>query len=341
MELLQVDPKTLVIGQNVRSEPELDEEFEASIKARGVRVPIEARRNAAGELEVVAGQRRTLAAVKKGLETVPVLVDRDDSRDEAGVLIDQISENDRRAALTENDRVKGWEQLAALGVSAVTIAEQSGEKVRRIKTGLSVAANSTASQALAKYPLTIDQAAALIEFADDKTACADLVAAAERGKFEHTLQSLQDRREEKAAAEKLRAELDAAGIPVIDRYSCRYTELKELLTADGKQLTAKNHADCSGRSAYLSPTYSSTKERWRVVHVCTTPGKAGHKAKSGGSMSGTGLSEEEKAERRQARENNKAWRSVLLTEPPSPFGVDSPERWAAWTLSTCSFLKVG
>src|SRR6266545_6682746 len=171
MELLQVDPKTLVLGQNVRSEPELDAEFEASIKARGVRVPIEARRNAAGELEVVAGQRRTLAAVKKGLETVPVLVDRDDSRDEAGVLIDKISENDRRAALTENDRVKGWEQLAALGVSAVTIAEQSGEKVRRIKTGLSVAANSTASRALAKYPLTIDQAAALIEFDDDKTAC--------------------------------------------------------------------------------------------------------------------------------------------------------------------------
>jgi ParB family chromosome partitioning protein len=36
--------------------------------------------------------------------------------------------------------------------------------------------------------------------------------------------------------------------------------------------------------------------------------------------------EARREERRRVIASNKAWTSVLLTEPPSPFGVDSPER---------------
>ncbi|NMH78645.1 ParB N-terminal domain-containing protein [Pseudonocardia xinjiangensis] len=74
-ELLQVDPRQLIIGANVRGTVVLDREFVRSIRDRGVREPIQVRRRADGALVVRKGKRRTLGAIEAGQALVRVLVD--------------------------------------------------------------------------------------------------------------------------------------------------------------------------------------------------------------------------------------------------------------------------
>src|SRR4051812_16036156 len=74
-ELLQADPRELIVGPNVRGQVVLDQGFVRSIRERGVREPIQVRRRAGdGALVVRKGKRRTLVAVEAGLDWVRVLV---------------------------------------------------------------------------------------------------------------------------------------------------------------------------------------------------------------------------------------------------------------------------
>ena len=71
--LEHLDPTTLVIGDNVRDIAGLDPQFLASIAEHGVLQPVTAVRTDDG-IEVRDGQRRTLAARKAKLTTIPVYV---------------------------------------------------------------------------------------------------------------------------------------------------------------------------------------------------------------------------------------------------------------------------
>jgi ParB family chromosome partitioning protein len=74
-ELVHLDPATLVIGANVRTDVHPDApEFAASIKARGVLEVITAYRDTDGDVVVLRGQRRTVVSAEVGTPTgtVPV-----------------------------------------------------------------------------------------------------------------------------------------------------------------------------------------------------------------------------------------------------------------------------
>ena len=58
-ELEHLDPQTLIIGDNVRTDAGLDKDFLASIKLHGVLMPITAVRDDVGNVLVRDGQRRT------------------------------------------------------------------------------------------------------------------------------------------------------------------------------------------------------------------------------------------------------------------------------------------
>ena len=73
-EFTNINPKELVVEVNVRTDVQLSAEFLGSIKRHGVLVPVVARRDETGELRVIAGQRRTLAAAQADLGTIPVRV---------------------------------------------------------------------------------------------------------------------------------------------------------------------------------------------------------------------------------------------------------------------------
>lgn len=142
--LENVDPGDLQIENNVRIEASLTKQFVASIKENGVLVPIVAIRDGDGKLWVRAGQRRTLAAREAGLASVPVYVTNADV-DTATRLVQQITENDQRLALTNTDRVQGIQQLLDTGLSVTKVAKRLAVSPDRVKQSKAVAGSPTAT----------------------------------------------------------------------------------------------------------------------------------------------------------------------------------------------------
>ncbi|MGH3822132.1 MAG: ParB N-terminal domain-containing protein, partial [Pseudonocardiaceae bacterium] len=109
-ELLWVDPRELVIRDNVRTDVALDKGFVADIAERGVRQPIPVRREESGRLVVRTGQRRVLAAIEAGLIRVRVLVEDEALTGERAQaidrILDQLAENEHRSGLGEADEAR-------------------------------------------------------------------------------------------------------------------------------------------------------------------------------------------------------------------------------------------
>jgi ParB/RepB/Spo0J family partition protein len=207
----QVDPATLLVDVNVRTETVADKDFVASVQDLGVLQPIRAVRTTDGSLRVETGHRRTLAALEAGLATVPVLVIADDRTDDAGTverIVRQYAENEHRTGLTTVDRLGVVEQLSLLNVSAAQIAKRTRMKRPEVDQALAVTGSDLAKAASVRYDLTLDQAAAVAEFEDDTETVKALVAAAKSGQFDHVLerarQDRDDTRERAQAATGVR-----------------------------------------------------------------------------------------------------------------------------------------
>lgn len=354
--LEQVDPRVLLLEANVRADARLDKSFVASVRDRGVLVPIVAHR-VGDELRVLHGQRRTFAAVEAGRAVVPVYVvdvpDGDTAR-EVGRIVDQLTENDQRTDLRDSERVAAFEQLAVLGLTATQIARRTHRKVATVRTGLAVAGSEVAAAALDRYDLTLDQAAVLAEFDGDAEAVTALtvVAAKDPGQFAHAAQRLRDKRAAAAARAAMTAELAVAGVTVVPepQHGERATaKLEHLLAADGEnELTAQEHADCPGHAAYLRDRGAWTGTPDVVpVYVCTEWRRQDHQERLGspiaGMTAGGPMSEKQKAERRTVIANNKAWDSARVVRERWLAGFlsrriapkDAPQ-WIAVTLASCA-----
>ena len=161
----QVDPTTLLIDVNIRSDAAIDKDFLASIRDLGVLVPIVAVRTEDGALHVRHGHRRTLAAVEAGLSNVPVIVADGDDVDEAARIVSQWHENEHRTGLSTADKVAAVEQLSLLGLSAAQIVKQTRARKTDVEQALATAGSALAKGAATRYEfLTLDQAAAVAEF---------------------------------------------------------------------------------------------------------------------------------------------------------------------------------
>lgn len=315
-ELVEVDPTTVQIGTNVRLDARLDKAFVASIKARGVLLPIRAYRNADGVIVAVDGQRRTLAAVEAGLASIPAYVSA--SPEDAERIVDQLAANDHRAALTAGEHAAAFEQLAGFGLSAAQIAKRTGHKRAQVDAGLAAVASEQARDALSKHvDLTIDQAAGLAEVDDNPDDVARLLDALPRGQFEHELQRIRDGRAEAQARALLTETLTAAGVAVIDRpgYDDRsHAQLSHLKGGKGG-IDPDEHAQCPGHAAYIVRGYGD--DPVEPVYVCTNWRKHGHQdryASTSSKPKAADMTESEreaaKAERRDVIESNKAWKSA-------------------------------
>lgn len=300
--LEHIDPAQLTIDTNVRADVQLDKAFLASIKEHGVIQPVVAHRTEDGTVHVLYGQRRTLAAIENKLTQMPVYIV--DSLTEADRLAKQVVENDHRQALTEVDRAEAFHQLSLLGVSATQIARQTGSKKTVVDAALKVRANDTATAALAGG-MTLEMAAVIEEFSDDAPAVEQLehVAAQNPQSFNHTAQRIRDDRRRAAEIASMSAEIEAQGLTVVTEnvlyydYKGPMAPIGTLRTADGEPLTI---ADANG--AYIGHNY---KDELNVVFLHTDWKAAGF-TKPGAPRSGA-MTEEEKAERRNVIENNRAW----------------------------------
>ena len=329
---VDLDPRTLLVDVNIRTDARLDKDFVASIKDLGVLVPIIAVRTAAGDVRVRFGHRRTLAAIEADLATVPVEIVGDEATDDAGQIeriLTQHAENAHRTALSDSERIGVIEQLNAFGMSAAQIAKRTKIKRDTVNTALTVAKSDLAKAASDRYDfLTLEQAAAVAEFDDDTDAVKQLILTAQQGHgFLHLVQRLRDEREERVAKQPIIDELVAAGVSVIDRPRWIDTAKRlEQLGVNDDPLTPEAHASCPGHVAWVEEDriYYEREEDdddydyedvYVTVYGCSDPAAYGHvepnaKAKSG-SRNGTQTSKEEaRAERQLVLRNNRAWRSA-------------------------------
>lgn len=307
MTLLSLDPRALVFAANVRTEVSLSREFVASVRERGVLQPVVAYPGEEGPV-VEFGHRRTLAALECGLAQIPVvLVAAPEGVDR---VTDQLVENDQRAGLSTAERVAGWEQLAAFGLSASAIAKRTGAKKTDVTTGLMVAGSELASKAGQRWEfLTLEHTAAIAEFDSDPEAVKAIVAAAKAGRFEHTVQRMRDERTDKETFARARAELVEAGVEVIDRDLVTWPVAR----LDDHGIDAAEHASCPGHAAYLGHSFGIGERVLVAVFVCRDVLAHGHVDTTQAPVGeGRRLSEEEKAARRVAVERNKQWRSATV-----------------------------
>jgi ParB family chromosome partitioning protein len=323
-ELLMLDPKTLLLDGNVRGKVHLPAEFVTSLRQHGVLEPIVAVRTADGGYRVRFGQRRTLAAIKAKLQTVPVSVRGDESSTDAAEIdriVTQVHENEQRAGLAEADKAGAVEQLAAFGLSAADIAAQLASDPEQVTRAMAVAGSKLARKSLDRWDfLTIDQAARLADFERDVPTVKALVAAAKEspGTFDHVYQRAVDKRTERETRDKLAKQLADEHTPVVHQpgYDERRVKRLSVLAADkgGSKITTAGHRSCPGHAAYIGP-----KSGWGsdigIVYVCTDPTKYGHRSKdSSARVPAAAMTPAERdqasAERRAVRENNAAARSA-------------------------------
>lgn len=190
LEIQTVDPTTLLVDVNARTDFNLNREFVGSIKQHGVPMPIIAMRTADG-LRVRMGHRRTAAAIQAGCDSVPVVItdsEADGDAAEIDRLLTQHAENHCRAGFSVVDDANVAKQLSLLCLNASQIAKRTNTKKADVETSLKVTSSELAFKATERYDLTLDQAAALAEFEDDTETVTALVAAVKTGQFDHVAQ---------------------------------------------------------------------------------------------------------------------------------------------------------
>ncbi|MCG7635327.1 ParB N-terminal domain-containing protein [Gordonia McavH-238-E] len=264
-ELRHLNPADLVIDTNIRTEAEatLTAEFVDSIRD-GVRQPILAV-EVDGEVRVRDGQRRTLAARKNALASVPVYVvpvasDADDKALTIDRIVEQLASFEREGLRTR-DRVAAIEQLALAGMSATKIAKATRTKKKDVDATLAVAKSATALDLLDQGAgLTLEQSATLAAYDHDPEAQQWLLNAARSGRFEHQAKQLTDNAAERVELLAQVAAYAAEGIAAVTRQpsNSEAVSLDLLLTAEGKAATIAD-VPVDHRVAYV---WADVTEQW-------------------------------------------------------------------------------
>jgi len=313
VEFLYMNPADLIVDANIRTDAAITPEFRQSIRDLGVRVPVTAVRAPEG-IKVREGQRRTITATQEQVPAIPVYVVPDGGDVER--IIGQLAENHDRAAMTQPDTAAAYEQLALLGLSASQIAKRPRRTKAEVTAGLTVAKSTTAAEAAEGYALDLVSAALFAEFDGDEDATRTLRWAAERGgSLAHAAQRIRDERARTQALDTERARLTADGVTITPKpgyYEVTPRREVTALRAKGhtEPLTPEQHATCPHHAAYVH--YDDATATAEAVYICTDYKAAGHLrwTDPAAKAERTPVSEAERAERRQVRENNAAWRSA-------------------------------
>ena len=251
-----IDPASLLVDHNIRTDLDLTEPFIESIRTHGVLQPVVVVEADDG-LRVRMGHRRTAAAIQAGLASIPAVVLAADD-DEAHRIITQHAENEHRSGLRRRDTVAAVQQLAALGLSVKDISDQTQIDKSTVTAAKTVAAATNASQAaLDTLPaLTIEQAAILAEFDNTPTIQERIIRTIEqrgqtRGEIDHILAGALNERDMPVAQEQAAAARAAEGITVIDPPGYEDKSVLEAQRIKGRP-SRDEHEACPGHVEYVS-----------------------------------------------------------------------------------------
>jgi ParB family chromosome partitioning protein len=319
-ELRTVDPATLVDNPNNARRAHRDREgLSPSVEALGILHPPLVRQLEDGRLELIAGERRKYSAIKAGRSTIPVFV-RDDMspiHQLAGMLV----ENQVREGLTPTEEAVAIQQLAGFeGVTQRDITTMTGIKTAEVRTALKVAASDVATAIGERHDLSLDQLIVLAEFDTDTEAVKALTVAAvnDPSRFDHLVAQLRRDRDDRAAYDAVAAQITEAGVPLVALESDWWLPegaqwLSDLPAPDSaRSYTPAKHRSCPSHAAAVV----ETDEGYEVAYICLDPVDQGHvdevegpksTGSPGSDAPASGMTDEQKAERRNVVTNNKAW----------------------------------
>jgi ParB family transcriptional regulator, chromosome partitioning protein len=219
--LEHINPNGLQLEDNVREYANLDKPFLDSIAEHGVLVPITAIRRHDGVVEVRNGQRRTIAARKVGLSTVPVYVLAATAADTDAETIDrivhQIVTNDQKRDLSDAQRARGIQQMIDAGLSVAKVAKRLSVAKDTVKAAETAAKSSVALEALESRQISLTEAAVLTEFEQDGSEAVErLVAAAGTPQFDHVVSQLRSERASAQGLAEATAHYTERGFTILD-----------------------------------------------------------------------------------------------------------------------------
>lgn len=302
-QLVELDPRTLSAHpNNIRTDLGDLSELTASIKAVGVLEPViiapvpveDDKRNdsedgAAADapegagFRILAGHRRVAAAIAAKALTVPCVI-RADLAGDPDAVTTMIVENVHRAQLSPAEEAAAFAQLAAFDLSPAQIGKRIGRSSRNVKDALALHALPEAvKQPVADGTMSLADAAAIEEFADDPKAHARLIKAAASGwGMAYAIAEERRRLQNKAAKAAATALLTDAGVPVVAQpkafpYGSREARVTDLALADGiTAYSADTHVGCPGHAGFVDRDGSA-------VLICRDPDSHGHVRLTGSS----------------------------------------------------------
>ena len=171
-DVFHIDPKDIqvITGWNARLDFEGEDELVASIKERGVLMPLLVRKTDDGRLELVDGERRlraTLRARAEGAEivSVPVIVAKRGTN-EAELFIDSILSNNGKP-FTPTEEAAAFKRLEAWGYTVKGIANKTGKSENHVRNRLELAeASPEVKAAVDAGEITIGQAQEIVKKSD-------------------------------------------------------------------------------------------------------------------------------------------------------------------------------
>ncbi|MFE4635495.1 ParB N-terminal domain-containing protein [Streptomyces sp. NPDC056773] len=283
--LIRMDALTPHPG-NARADLDITKEMVESLRTEGCRIPLKVQRTDTGTVQIIDGHRRYHAAAEAGLTHLPYEWD-DADRGAAGQFLDMITTAQHRKKLTPAEVNIAMFGAAEAGAQVSRIAKVAGVRQKDVKAVVRVRSDETLSALVTEsaYAWTFDQMAALADLADDADAV-DAIQKAANGpsynanfRVDNVIAREQARRNNAAAAEAHRAELEAAGQRIREyaELSDRATPVWRLRTVDGKKADPEQHAQCQGHVWVL---HQEDEDRYEPY--CTSPITFGHAAPGAG-----------------------------------------------------------
>lgn len=319
-QIEMMDPATVELdpAKNVRGHvADIDDLVAGILECGEVIEPVIAVRTASGGVLVRHGARRTLAAIKAGVE-LPVWIVGDEATDDQGVIdrmFAQWHENRDRADLTALDETRMMAALFSMGVPAATMATRTRRRVEVVEAVIAAAQSETVRAAIDQVPhADLETVAALQDFDGDDTATAKLAESLHKGpgEFAHELQRQRDARTRQAGHDTVAAGFEARGVTVTGQPSNSWElTLREWADDQGERFTDESHAGCPGHAAWLNQGHSAAPDgQWHPMYYCQDPKGNKHRAAASAASKPAGDDSAATAERRMVRANNDDWRSA-------------------------------
>lgn len=224
-----------------------------------------------GRYLLIGGHRRLAAAKKAKLAEVPCVVRRDLDTD-AKQIEAMILENSSRVDLTPIEEAEGFASLLELGHKQKDIARITGKSARTVSDRLKLLKlSSSTKKRVHEGQMTIEDATAIVEFADDPVLTKRLEQASTGHSFKYDVQRARQNRKAEADTAALVAELLARGLtqvaPGADRGAVNAAGIKNGARMVFESTMDRHDDTCLRFGVHPASEYSASS----VVYFCTHP----------------------------------------------------------------------